>query len=231
MVAAYKVRENLNKVAAEIFGCDESKVEIRDAKVYPNDNPSKTIDFEELARQCYESGTNLSYFGYFRAPKMVFNHEIGQGEAYSNFTFAAHVVEVEVDTETGQVQVLNVTPVYDAGKAINPLLLAGQIEGAALQGMGYAIMEEINYDGGVVMNPTLQDYVIPTALDIPEIKPTLIEHRFKYGPFGAKGMGEAPLIPMASAIGNAIYNATGIRIRELPATPERVLMAIKRGKS
>jgi CO/xanthine dehydrogenase Mo-binding subunit len=231
MVAAYKVRENLNKVAAEILGCDESKVEISDARVYSNDNPSKAIDFEELARQCYERGANLSYFGYFRAPKMVFNHEDGQGEAYSNFTFAAHIAEVEVDTETGQVQVLNVTPVYDAGKAINPLLLAGQIEGAALQGMGYAIMEEINYDGGVVMNPTLQDYVIPTALDIPEIKPILIEHRFKYGPFGAKGMGEAPLIPMAAAIGNAIYNATGIRIRELPATPERVLLAIRRGNS
>jgi CO/xanthine dehydrogenase Mo-binding subunit len=126
---------------------------------------------------------------------------------------------------------LKVTPVYDAGKAINPLLLAGQIEGAALQGMGYAIMEEITYDGGVVTNPTFQDYLIPTAMDIPEIEPTLVEHRFRYGPFGAKGMGEAPLIPMASAIANAIHNATRVRIRELPTTPERVLFAIKKGRS
>jgi CO/xanthine dehydrogenase Mo-binding subunit len=95
--------------------------------------------------------------------------------------------------------------------------------------MGYALMEEITYDGGVVMNPTLQDYLVPTSLDIPEIAPTLVEHRYRYGPFGAKGMGEAPLIPMAAAIANAIYNATGVRIRELPATPERVLSAIQRG--
>ena len=230
MVAAYKVRENLNKVAAAILGCGENCVEIRDGRVYSKDNPTKTIGFEELARECYDRGVNISYFGHFRAPKMVFNHENGQGEAYSNFTFAAHVVEIEVDMETGQVEVLKVTPVYDAGKAINPLLLAGQIEGAALQGMGYAIMEEITYNGGVVMNPTLQDYLIPTSMDIPEIKPTLVEHRFKYGPFGAKGMGEAPLIPMASSIANAIYNATGVRIKELPATPERVLSAIKSGR-
>ena len=221
----------MNKVAAEVFGCDGNKVEIRDAKAYSKDNPSRTLSFEELARECYERGANVSYFGYFRAPKMVFDHENGQGESYSNYTFAAHIVEIEVDIETGQLQVLKVTPVYDAGKAINPLLLEGQIEGAALQGMGYAIMEEITHDGGVVMNPTLQDYLIPTSLDTPEIKPTLIEHRYKYGPFGAKGMGEAPLIPMASAIGNAIYNATGVRIRELPTTPERVLLAIKRGKN
>jgi CO/xanthine dehydrogenase Mo-binding subunit len=229
MVAAYKIRENLNKVAAQILECDENKVEISEGKVYSRDNPSRIVTFEELARQCYDRGVNVSCFGHFRAPKMVFDHENGQGEAYSNFTFAAHIVEVEIDMETGQIQVLKVTPVYDAGKAINPLLLAGQIEGGALQGMGYALMEEITYDGGVVMNPTLQDYLVPTSLDIPEIAPTLVEHRYRYGPFGAKGMGEAPLIPMAAAIANAIYNATGVRIRELPATPERVLSAIQRG--
>ena len=228
MVAAYKVRENLNKVAAEILGCDETEVEIRDAKVYSRKNPSKMISFQELALECYNNGVTLSYFGNFRGPKMIFDHDIGQGEAYSNYTFAAHIVEVEIDTETGQVQVLKVTPVYDAGKAVNPKLLSGQIEGGALQGMGYAIMEEIVYDGGVVLNQTLQDYLIPTSLDIPEIAPTLIEHRYRYGPFGSKGMGEAPLIPMAAAIVNAIYNATGVRIKELPATPERVLAAIQR---
>jgi len=231
MVTASKVRENLNMVAAEILGCDESKVEIRDARVYSNDDSSRTVSFEELARQCYDRGVNVSYFGNFRAPKMVFDHENGQGEAYSNYTFAAHVVEIEVDIETGQIQVLKATPVYDTGKAINPLLLAGQIEGAALQGMGYALMEEVTYDGGLILNSTLQDYLIPTSMDIPEIESTLVEHRYRYGPFGAKGMGEAPLIPMAAAIANAIYNATGVRIRELPATPERVLFAIKKGTS
>ncbi len=231
MVAAYKIRENLNKVAAEILGCKEDEVEILDAKAYSKNNPSKTVNFQELALQCYNIGLNPSCFGYFRAPKMVFDQENGQGEAYSNFTFAAHIVEIEVDIETGQIQVLKVTPVYDAGKAINPLLLKGQIEGAALQGMGYAIMEEIVYDGAVIMNPTFQDYHIPTSMDIPEIDPTLVEHRFRYGPFGAKGMGEAPLIPMASAIANAIYNAVGVRIKELPATPERVLAAIQKGRS
>jgi CO/xanthine dehydrogenase Mo-binding subunit len=230
MVAAYKIRENLNKVAAEILGCKEDDVEILDAKAYSKNNPSNTLDFQELALQCYNIGLNPSCFGYFRAPKMVFDHENGQGEAYSNFTFGAHIVEIEVDIETGQIQVLKVTPVYDVGKAINPLLLKGQIEGAALQGMGYALMEEIVYDGAVIMNPTFQDYHIPTSMDIPEIDPTLVEHRFRYGPFGAKGMGEAPLIPMASAIANAIYNAVGVRIKELPATPERVLAAIQEGR-
>ena len=92
--------------------------------------------------------------------------------------------------------------------------------------MGYTIMEEIMHDDGVVLNPTLQDYLIPTSTDIPEIALTLVEHGYRYGPFGAKGMGEASLIPMASAIGNAIYNATGVWIRELPATPKRRIQYI-----
>lgn len=229
MVAAFKARQGLNAVASELLGCSPDDVEIRNAVAYSRKNPEKKIPFNELARECNERGANISHTGYFRAPKNTFDQEKGQGAAYANYSFASHVIEVEVDTETGEVKVLKVTPAYDVGFAINPLLIEGQIHGGIAQGLGLAIMEQVIVENGVVRNPNLMDYLIPTSMDMPEIeKPILVEKAYKLGPFGAKGVGEPPLIPMPSGIANAVYDAIGIRIRDLPITPERVLMAIKK---
>jgi CO/xanthine dehydrogenase Mo-binding subunit len=228
MVAAFKARQGLNAVAAELLECAPSDVEIKNGWAYSQKNPEKKIAFKDLARQCYERGANISETGYFRAPKNVFDHEKGLGEAYANYSFAAHVTEVEVDTETGEVKVLRVTPAYDVGFAINPALIESQIHGGIAQGLGLALMEDVIIQDGIVRNPNFMDYLMPTSMDMPEIeKPILIEKAYKWGPFGAKGIGEPPLIAMPSSIANAVYDAIGVRIRDLPITAERVLMAMK----
>jgi CO/xanthine dehydrogenase Mo-binding subunit len=147
----------------------------------------------------------------------------GQGEPYAVYGFGAHMAEIEVDTRLGTVKVLKITAAHDVGRAINPTLLEGQIEGGVAQGLGLALMEEFHPGRG----ENLHDYLIPTVGDVPPIQTILIEDASPAGPFGAKGIGEQALIPTAPAILNAIFDATGARIRRVPATPDRVLAAIK----
>jgi len=143
-------------------------------------------------------------------------------------SFAAQVAEVEVDRETGQVEVKRLTCAQDVGLAINPMSVEGQIEGAASQGIGYALSEEYVYDEGRLLNSSLMDFRMPTALDHPEYEVALIEERLDGGPFGAKGVGEPGLVPTAPAIANAIFAAVGARVRRIPITPERLLSEMKR---
>jgi CO/xanthine dehydrogenase Mo-binding subunit len=146
----------------------------------------------------------------------------GQGIPYAVYGFGAHLVELEVDIELGTVKLLRLVAAHDVGKAINPTLVEGQIEGGAAQGLGLALMEEFFPGRG----ENLHDYLIPTAGDMPPVESILIEDASPVGPFGAKGIGEQALIPTAPAIMNAIYDATGARIRRVPATPDRVRAAI-----
>ena len=117
---------------------------------------------------------------------------------------------------------------YDVGKAINPISVEGQIEGGTIQGLGYALMEEMIHKNGVVVNPNLGDYYVPTSLDIPEIKTIIVEYPGRLGPFGAKAIGEPPIVLPAPAIVNAIDNAIGVRMNEIPATPDRLLTKLRR---
>ena len=149
--------------------------------------------------------------------------ENGQGIPYAQFGYAAHIVTVEVDTELGTVKAVKCVAAHDVGKAINPLLVEGQVQGGIAQGLGMALMEE--YLPGRTEN--LHDYLIPTFGDIPEIETLIIEEPDAHGPYGAKGLGEHVLIPTTPAILNAIHNACGCRIRAIPATPDRVLSALK----
>ncbi|QFU17716.1 molybdopterin-dependent oxidoreductase [Microvirga thermotolerans] len=148
--------------------------------------------------------------------------ENGQGDPYAVYGFGAHMVEVEVDLELGLVKALKITAAHDVGKAINPMLVEGQIEGGAAQGLGLALMEEFLPGKG----ENLHDYLIPSAGDMPPVESILIEDASPVGPFGAKGIGEQALIPTAPAILNAIFHATGVRIRRVPATPSRVREAL-----
>ncbi len=132
-----------------------------------------------------------------------------------------------MDTETGVVHVLKCTGIQDVGKCINPLATEGQIEGGIVMGVGYALTEGIQYKDGKVENPNLVDYKMITPLDAPEITTLIIEEPDPTGAFGAKGIGEGTVVPVAPAIANAIYDAAGIRIKELPITPEKVLKALK----
>jgi aldehyde oxidoreductase len=148
--------------------------------------------------------------------------ENGQGVPYCVYGFGAHMAEIEVDIELGTIKVLKVTAAHDVGCAINPTLIEGQIEGGVAQGLGMALMEEFFPGKG----ENLHDYLIPSAGDIPPVESILIEDASPVGPFGAKGIGEQAVIPTAPAILNALHDAIGIRVRKVPATPDRVRAAI-----
>ncbi len=139
----------------------------------------------------------------------------------------AQVVEVEVDIETGHIDVIRVISANDVGRAVNPLLVQGQIEGAVVQAQGYAIMEHLVSVEGAIKNPYLSTYLIPTILDIPrEVKSVILEYADPIGPFGARGMAEMPFLPFAPAIAAAVHAATGVWLDALPMTPDRVVTAL-----
>jgi CO/xanthine dehydrogenase Mo-binding subunit len=151
----------------------------------------------------------------------------GQGIPYAVYGYGAHLAEVEVDIRLGLVRVLRIVAAHDVGRAINPVLVEGQIEGGVAQGIGMALMEEFTPGRG----ENLHDYLIPTIGDVPPIDSILVERASSVGPFGAKGIGEQALIPTAPAILNAIHHATGARLTRTPATPERVLAAIRAARA
>lgn len=170
----------------------------------------------------------LDRYGYVITSEATFDPPItpldenGQGNPYAVYGFGAHMAEIEIDTELGTVCVLKIVAAHDVGRAINPTLIEGQIEGGVAQGLGMALMEEFFPGKG----ENLHDYLIPSAGDVPPIESILIEDPSSIGPFGAKGIGEQAVIPTAPAILNAIHDAIGIRIRKVPATPDRVRAAI-----
>tara|TARA_Y100000815_G_C13277035_1_gene475337 strand:- start:726 stop:1232 length:507 start_codon:yes stop_codon:yes gene_type:complete len=156
--------------------------------------------------------------------------DTGQGRVFPDFTYGCHAVEVAVDTETGEVTVLKSVGAHDVGQAINPQAVEGQIEGGALMGQGYALSEELIYQEGKLVSPSFSEYLIPTSMDMPEIKAIILESRSGLGPFGAKGVGEPSLTPVAPAIANAVANAIGTRVFDLPITPEKVVNALGKGR-
>ena len=170
----------------------------------------------------------LDKYGYVFTGEATFDpptsplDENGQGKPYAVFGFGAHLAEVAVDIELGTVRVTKITAAHDVGRAINPTLIEGQIEGGAAQGLGMALMEEFFPGKG----ENLHDYLIPSAGDMPPVESILIEDPSPVGPFGAKGIGEQAVIPTAPAILNAIHDAIGVRIHRLPATPDRIRAAI-----
>ena len=169
----------------------------------------------------------LMYDGERFDPKRA----IVKGFPFSNigtYVFGAQAVEVEVDEATGRIEVMEAWSAHDVGRAINPLGVEGQIQGGFVQGVGYALTEELVWEGGALANPSMMDYKAPSAMDVPAaINPIVVEHPEPSGPSGAKAIGEPGLIGVAPAIANAVADATGTRLREIPMTPERVLRALK----
>jgi xanthine dehydrogenase molybdenum-binding subunit len=163
---------------------------------------------------------------YYEPPSESENAEY-KGNISPTYAFATQVAEVEVDLETGVVRVLKLTSVHDVGKVINRLGIEGQVEGGVLQGMGYCLTEDLKVEEGRVVNPDFTDYKLPAATDLPEFDIDFVETHDPDGPFGAKGIGEAPIIPVAVAIANAVRHATGVRFHELPLTPERVFRKLR----
>lgn len=187
----------------------------------------RQLPWREAVTECTTHTVQMAAQGWSVPPKTTFDVETGQGDPYVTYTWCANTVEVTVDTETGEVTVDKVVSGHDVGKVINPQTGAGQVEGGVVQGLGYALVEEHHTKDGRILNNQFATYIIPTAMDIPEIVPILVEHAYPWGPFGAKGLGETPLIPVAPAVVNAIADAVGVRLTQIPATPERVWAAMQ----
>ncbi|MGA2461546.1 MAG: xanthine dehydrogenase family protein molybdopterin-binding subunit [Candidatus Bathyarchaeia archaeon] len=222
-----KLDRKLRGVAAEKLRCNVDEVESSNGAYFVNTDAKRSVPYLDVVKWAYEHGGALKDAGTFTAPKCEYDPETSQGTTYLQYTYGAVTAEVEVDTETGRVQVNKMVTAYDVGKTINPLSLVGQIEGGTVQGLGYGLMEELVHKNGVVVNPNLADYYIPTSMDIPEIRTIIVEYPGHLGPYGAKAIGEPPVVLPAAAIVNAIDNAIGVRLTQIPATPDRVLMAIK----
>lgn len=189
--------------------------------------PAKKITLKEMAEQLKAKGEKLEVTEKFVAQTCTMDSETGQGAPYWPYTFNAFGVEVDVDTYTGRVQVTEAWCAQDVGRAINPELCEGQIDGGFVMGQGYALYEDLGIKNGEIKNNKFAKYIIPTAMDIPKINKYLIEDPENTAPYGAKGIGEPVMVSVAPAILNAIYDAIGVRINEVPATPDRVLKAIK----
>lgn len=227
-MVAGRLQQRLKEVAAEMLGASADEIESADSTFFIKTNPQRIVTYQDVVERAYGHGVQLKEAGTFTAPRCEYDVETSQGTTYLQYTYGAVTAEVEVDIETGHVKVLRMVTAYDVGKAINPLSLEGQIEGGTVQGLGYATMEELIHREGIVVNPNLADYYIPTSLDVPEIKTIVVEYPGDLGPYGAKAIGEPPIVLPAPAIVNAIENAIGVRLNEIPATPDRVLMALKR---
>ena len=150
-----------------------------------------------------------------------------RGNIAAAYSFAAQAVEVEVDTQTGRVTVLDSFVSDDCGKALNPLAIHGQTNGATVQAFGWALYEQLHYDGGRLANGNFADYTIPTADSVPMLRGGFVESNDPNGPYGAKGASETAILPGAPAIANAVFDAVGVRITDLPITPEKVLAALR----
>ena len=187
----------------------------------------RTMEWDELIKAAWVGGLQLGAQGFIKNPHCSFDQATGLGDTYIVYAWSANAADVTVDTLTGAVKVNRLVSGHDVGKAINPMLVEGQIQGGSLQGLGFALVEEIKLDQGRVKSNNLSTYILPTAMDVPEIEPIIVEHDFPWGPFGAKGFGEAPLVPVAPAVTNAIRDAVGVRMHRIPATPERVWEAMR----
>jgi CO/xanthine dehydrogenase Mo-binding subunit len=228
LVAATRIRERLEKVASKMLDCPVDLVTLEEGVAFDGRFRERKIAWADIINECYSTGVETSSTGYFFIPKGKFDEEKGSGFAYPSFSYMAVISEVEVDMATGMAVVKKIWPGIAAGKIINPDLAQAQVHGAVAQGLGYALMEEVITKDGKVLNQNMTDYLVPTVRDMPEVAQLVIsEDLFKYGPFGAKGVGEMALIPMAASIAGAVNHAIGKMPKEVPMTPERVLGLIR----
>lgn len=230
LAAAGDAFNQLAEVATEMLDANPGDIECRKGKFFARGTPEKYLPFNEVAAQATFSrhGAPVVGTGFYEPPTVLPDPETKYGNISPAYPFACQIAEVEVDPDTGHVTVTNFVGAHDVGRAINPLATEGQIRGGVTQGLGWTLMENMAYENGKIINPDFIDYIVPSALDVPEIKPILVEPIEPNGPYGAKGIGEPALNPTMAAITNAIYNATGIRVKKLPVSPEKILTELKK---
>jgi len=234
LIAAQDVKTQLSEIAAYLMETNPNDIVFKDRKVFVESNPESCLSFEELAKKAESLGPGRLIIGkgYWAPTNTQFpDRKTQYGNVSGAYSFAAQVAEVEVDPETGQVNVFKLTIGDDCGQVINLLGAEGQAEGSAAMGIGHALMENIIFgDNGQIMNPSFLEYKIPTAQDVGDVCVLEVGSPDPVGPYGAKEIGEGLLISTVPAIVNAIYDAIGVRITELPVTPEKILEALEKQK-
>jgi CO/xanthine dehydrogenase Mo-binding subunit len=226
-LAAQDIQRQLKEIVAKEYGVPEDKISFADGKLRL---PETALDYAEVMFKRFGmQGGTLVGDGQVKTST---KDEFGEKSTSAFWFLAAGAAEVEVDTDTGKFKLLKYATAVDVGKALNPLGCRQQLAGAAITGMGQAMFEEIAYDNGQLINPNLVDYVLPSLGDMPAvIDPICVETPDRNGPFGAKGIGESALIPVAPAIANAIYDAVGVRIKDLPIKAEKIYLGLEQKNS
>ncbi len=226
--AAREARRKLIEAAAAKLQRKPEELDLSDGNVIERATGQPVESLGKIIRGIHFGAKNALVMTseYYEPPSSPPDKK-DRGDISGAYAFGTHVAEVEVDLDTGLVKVLKICAAHDVGRVINQLGIEGQIEGGIAQGLGYGLTEDIQVDAGRVLNPSFTDYKLITTRDLPEMEFTFVETRDPAGPHGAKGFGESPLIPVAAAVANAVYNATGVRITELPLTPERVLQKLQ----
>ncbi len=225
LIAARKLLERLHKQAAIMLDCNIENLDSENNLIFNRYEKSKKSTFEEVVEECLKrKGLSLSAQGWYTPGPEKLSLKTGRGNAYPTYSYGISVAELSVDTQTGKINVEKITAAYEIGKAINPQIVKGQFDGGILQGLGYTILEELKEKDGYLETKNFDDFLIPSSFDIPEMEVTIYESDDPVGPFRAKSVGELGIELIAPAVANALYNATGKRIRELPLNLERVLL-------
>ena len=227
-MAGEEVKKQVLASASEMLSVDAQKLEARDNKIFAKENPGKFVKWEDAAFAFFSKKGPLLGRGHYSPPEGLGGKYKGAAVGTSPaFSFSATICEVDVDMETGTVKVLHFWDAHDCGTAVNPMLVEGQAEGAVLMGMSEVLFENEVFDkNGKMINADLHNYIIATSADMPEIDSTIVDSFEPAGPYGAKEVGEGATLPILGALANAVADAIGVRIFELPITPERVLEAI-----
>ena len=229
--AAEEMCDHILDMASEMLDLSGGGLESRQGSIYRAGEDTPLVSVSRVASEMHRLGRRCSTTAWHDITTRDVDPETSQGDAYATYGWATQLAEVEVDTETGRVKVLRLVSATDAGKAINPAGVEGQIQGGAAMGLGYALYEQHILDDGVLRTGSLAFYLVPTSMDVPDIECEIVEVPDPNGPYGAKGVAEPATIPTTPAILNAIYDAVGVRITQTPATPERVYEAIQEARA
>jgi CO/xanthine dehydrogenase Mo-binding subunit len=228
--ACLDVKARLIEMAARMIGVSPDELEVANGLVQSRRSPDRSTSVLRVVDEMHKQGKRCIGWGWQDITTKDVDALTSQGDAYQTFGWATQLAEVEVDTETGFVQVTRLVSATDAGHAINPVGVEGQVQGGAVMGLGYALYEQHVVDEGRPKTTSLAFYLVPTPLDVPEIECLIVEVPDPMGPYGAKGVSEPATIPTTPAILNAIYDAVGVRVTETPATPERIFHLLQAQK-
>jgi CO/xanthine dehydrogenase Mo-binding subunit len=228
-LAAADAKRQLLEIASTLMEADVKDLICKDGKISMKRNPEKFVTVAEAVQAAlFRLGKGeILGKGFFDPDSEVPDPKTKLGNTSCTYQFGAHVAVVKVHEDTGKVEILHYVAAHDAGRVLNPMTAEGQIEGGVAQGIGYALLEDMQLRNGKVLNPNFTDFKVPLAPDLPPVKCIFVETEDPKGPFGGKGLGEATIVSTAPAIANAIYDAIGVRFKDLPITPERIRKALR----